>query len=242
MAHYGEDLAYIHAAGFTKLAELAADRLLEEVHRDESERGLVVELGCGPGVTAARLLAAGFDVVAIDSSPGMLAIARTRAPRATFVQASFVTAEIPPCDAVIAVGEVFNSLFDTANTPKALERVFARVFKALWPGGVFLFDMAGPGRIVGEGVQHDATVGDDWGVLVDAIEDRKKSTLTRSITTLRKFPKGIAGSEEVHVQRLVPAAKVLEMLRKVGFKVRSLQGYDGNRFAPGHSVFLARRP
>ena len=242
MSYYGDDLAYTHAAGFTSLAQPAADRLLQEIHRDDSDRGLVVELGCGPGVTAARVLAAGFDVVAIDSSPAMLALARRQAPRATFVEGSFVTAEIPPCDAVIAVGEVFNYLSDTANTPKALERVFARIFKALWPGGVFLFDMAGPGRIAGPGMAHTETIGDDWGVLVDAVEDPKKGVLTRTITTLRKASKGIVQTEEVHRQRLVPAAKVLEMLRKAGFKARSLQGYDGNRFAPGHSVFLARRP
>jgi SAM-dependent methyltransferase len=241
VTHYGDDLAYTHDAGFTTLAELAADRLLEEVHRDDSERGLVVELGCGTGVTAVRLLAAGFEVVAIDSSPAMLAIARKRAPRATFVEASFVTAEIPPCDAVIAVGEVFNYLFDTANTPKALERVFARVFKALWPGGVFLFDMSGPDRFTG-GSFHSAIVGDDWGVLVHGVEDPKKAILTRTITTLRKTKKGIAETQEVHRQRLVPPAKVLELLRAAGFKARSLQGYDGERVAPGHSVFLARRP
>jgi SAM-dependent methyltransferase len=242
VSHFGDDLAYVHDAGFTSLAPLAADRLLEEVHRDDSERGLVVELGCGPGVTAARLLAAGFDVLGIDSSPSMLAIARKRAPRATFVEGSFVSAEIPPCDAVIAVNEVFNYLSDTSNTPKALERVFARVFKALWPGGVLLFDMAGPGRIAGNGKTHSEWVGDDWGVLVDAVEDSKKAILTRTITTLRKTPKGIAQTQEIHRQRLVPSAKVLEMLRKAGFKARSLQGYDGTRFAPGHSVFLARRP
>lgn len=242
MSHYGDDLAYIHDAGFTALAQLAADRLLEEVHRDDSERGLVVEVGCGPGVTAARLLAAGFDVVGIDSSPSMLALARKRAPRATFVEGSFISAEIPPCDAVIAVNEVFNDLSDSANTPKALERVFARVFKALWPGGVFLFDMAGPGRIPGDGTARSQWVGGDWGLLVDAVENAKRGILTRTITTLRKTPKGIVQTEEVHRQRLVAAAKVLEMLRKAGFRARSLQGYDGNRFAPGHSVFLARRP
>ena len=242
VSHYGQDVSYIHAAGFTSQAEFAADRLLEEMHRDDAERGLIVELGCGPGVTAARLLAAGFDVTGIDSSPAMLVLARRNAPRATFVEGSFVSAAIPPCDAVIAVGEVFNYLFDSANTPKALERVFARVFKALWPGGVFLFDMAGPGRIPGGGAAHLAVVGDDWGVLVDGVEDTKKAILTRTITALRKTPKGISQTEEVHRQRLVPQARVLELLRTAGFKARSLHGYDGNRFAPGHSVFLARRP
>ncbi len=240
MTAYGEDLAHVHAAGFSSLAELAADRLLQELDTGGKERSLVVELGCGPGATAARLTSAGLDVIGVDSSPAMLTLARVAAPRATFVEASFVTYDIPPCDAVIAVGEVLNYLTDKANTPKATERVFARVFKALWPGGIFLFDMAGPGRVPG-GAATSETIGEDWAVIVEARED-KKGILTRRITVLRKTPKGIVTSEETHRQRLVPAARVLEMLRAAGFKARSLQGYDGARFAPGHSVFLARRP
>ena len=77
MSFYGEDLVYIHDAGFTSLAELAADRLIEELHR-LSKGGLVVEIGCGSGVAAARLGAAGFDVVGIDASPAMLALAGGR--------------------------------------------------------------------------------------------------------------------------------------------------------------------
>lgn len=232
----------MHDAGFTALAEAAAERLLQEVRRgDDAERGLIVELGCGSGVTAARLLAAGFDVLCVDSSPAMLEIARERAPRARFLEESFVSAEIPPCDAVIAVGEVLNDLDDPRNTPKALERVFARVFKALWPGGVFLFDMAGPGRVPG-GREISVWVGEDWGVVSDAVEDAKRHTLTRTVTLLRKRKGRVVSGEEVHRLRLVPSMRVLEMLRKAGFKARSLQGYDGARFAPGHSVFLARRP
>jgi SAM-dependent methyltransferase len=241
VSFYGEDLAYIHDAGFTSLAELAADRLIEELHR-LSKGGLVVELGCGSGVAAAHIDAAGFDVVGIDVSPAMLALAGARAPRATFVEESFVSAEVPPCDAVLAAGEVFNSLDDKANTPKAIERVFGRVFKALWPGGVFLFDVAGPGRIAGGGPVTTTWVGEDCAVVSTAVEDAKRAVLTRSITTLRKVGGRIRTGEEVHTQRLIPAARVLELLRKAGFKARTLQGYDGERFAPGHSVFIARRP
>jgi SAM-dependent methyltransferase len=241
VSFYGEDLAYVHDAGFTSLAALAADRLIEELHR-LSKGGLVVELGAGSGVAAARLGAAGFDVLGIDASPAMIQLARENAPRATFVEESFVTADIPPCDAVLAVGEVFNSLDDRANTAKALDRVFTRVFKALWPGGVFLFDVAGPGRVAGGEPVTTTWVGEDCAVVSTVVEYAKRSTLTRSVTTLRKVGGRIRTAEETHEQRLIPAARVLEQLRKAGFKVRTLQGYDGERFAPGHSVFLARRP
>lgn len=223
------------------MAAQAADRLLGELGRDDAKR-LVVELGCGPGVTAARLLAAGYDVVGFDQSPEMVALARERAPRGTFQEGSWTSAEIPPCDAVVAVGEVLNYTFDKAATLKGLERLFARVFKALWPGGVFLFDMAGPGRVPGGGPATFTAIGDDWAVLSVSTEDAGKRTMTRTITTLRKAGSGIRTTEEVHKLRLVPSAKVLELLRKAGFRVRPLQGYAGERHAPGLSVFLARRP
>ncbi len=241
MSFYGEDLAYVHDAGFTSLAAQAADRLIEELHR-LSKGGLVVELGSGSGVAAARLSAAGFDVLGIEASAAMIELARENAPRATFVEESFVTAEVPPCDAVLAVGEVFNSLDDKANTVKARDRVFARVFKALWPGGVFLFDVAGPGRVAGRGPVTTSWVGEDCALVSTAVEQTKRGTLTRSVTTLRKVGGKIRTSEETHEQRLIPAARILDQLRKAGFKARTLQGYDGERFAPGHSVFLARRP
>lgn len=243
VAFYGDDLAHAHSAGYGALAEAAADRLLEEFGRAKgaAARGTVVELGCGPGITAARLLAERFEVVGFDISPAMVDLARANAPRGQFAVAGWADVEIPPCDAVIAVGEVLNYVTEKGTTLRTLERLFGRVFRALWPGGVFMFDMAGPGRVAEGGPVTATTVGDDWATIVTVTEDRR-GMLTREITTLRKSEDGIRVSEETHVQRLVPAAKVQELLRKAGFRVRLAQGYRGERFAPGHSVFIARRP
>ncbi len=242
MSLYGDDLAYVHAAGYGDPAVTAAKRLIDELGRPPDTGGLVVEIGCGPGMSAELLVAAGFDVVGSDASPQMVALATARVPRATFTEASWASVEIPPCDAVLAANEVLNYTSESGTTVKALERLFGRVFKALWPGGIFLFDMAGPGRVAGKGPETHTQVGDDWAVVATTTEDAKKATLTRSITTMRKVGAGIRTSEETHPQRLIPASTVLEMLRKSGFKARSLQGYTGERASPGHSVFVARRP
>ncbi len=241
VAFYGEDLAYTHSAGFGAMAGAAADRLLEELGKAKNTNGMIVDLGCGPGLSAAKLIAAKYDVIAVDVSPAMLELARHNAPRATFVQASWADYEIPPCDAVIAIGEVFNYVTDAGMNQRTIEKVFARVFKALWPGGVFMFDMAGPGRVLDGGPQTSTIVGDDWAAIVTATED-KRGILTRQITTMRKTDAGIRVSEEEHRQRLLTSAKVQELLRKVGFRVRVAQGYGGERAFAGHSVFIARRP
>lgn len=241
VAIYGDDLAHAHEAGFQDLAYAAADRLIEELGRSKPDGGVIVDLGCGPGGAAARLLAARYSVICVDQSAAMLALAQAAAPRAEFVRANWADYEIPPCDAVLAAGEVLNYVTDKGITLKTVEKLFGRVHRALWPGGLFVFDMAGPGRVPGGGPVTTTAVGDDWAAIATVSED-KRGMLTRQITSLRKVKGGIRMQEEEHRQRLVPANKVLEMLRKVGFKVRSQQGYDGERFAPGHTVFIARRP
>lgn len=240
VAFYGEDLAYTHASGFADMGEAAAERMLEELGKSKNQTGLIVELGCGPGVTAAHLLANKYEVMGIDTSPAMIELARATAPRGEFIHASWVDFEIPPCDGVIAANEVLNYVSDGV-TLKTLERLFGRVFKALWPGGIFLFDLAGPGRVPDGGPVTNTLVGDDWATIVTASEDRR-GLLTRHITNLRKVDGAIRVTEEEHLQRLIAPAKAQEMLRKIGFRVRTAQGYRGERAAVAHTVFIARRP
>ena len=180
------------------------------------------------------------DLIGVDESQEMLDIARRNAPRARFVKGSWTEVDIPPCAAVLAADEVVNDAGD-GITLRHVERFFGRVYRALWPGGLFLFDVAGPGRSPAGESQVDIEMGDDWGLITETVEDRR-GTLTRSITTLRKVDGGLRSAEGVQRQRLIPQAKVLAMLRKAGFRARSFQGYNGERAAPGHSVFIARRP
>ncbi len=181
MRGYEEDLAYVHDAGFVAVAEAGAAALVELLDRRGRACGLVVELGCGSGVSSRLLTDAGYDVLGIDSSPAMIELARRRAPGATFQVGSFLDAELPACDAVTAFGEVLNYLFDERSSERRLGALFGRVHEALRPGGVFVLDVAGPGR----GADRGWTAGDDWAVLDETEEDETSGLLTRRITTFR---------------------------------------------------------
>src|SRR6185503_15537640 len=124
---YGEDLAFVHDAGFSTFAARAGEAVLALFRRERVPKGLVVDVGCGSGVFARLLLDAGWDVLGIDLSPAMVRLARKRAPRARFRVGSFVDAQIPPCAAVTAMGECLGYLLDP-RASRRLAAFFARVY------------------------------------------------------------------------------------------------------------------
>jgi SAM-dependent methyltransferase len=234
---YGEDLAAIHAAGFTGLASAAAAELLARLDRP----GRVVDLGCGDGTTAALLTAAGHDVLGIDSSPAQIELARRRAPAAAFRVGSFVDADLPRgCDAIVAAGEVLGYALDARNDAATLGAVLARAAAALRPGGLLLFDLAGPGRVPASGRQS-WTEGDGWAVLAETRP--RPGAIERRIVTFRDPGDGrFRRREELHRLLLHRPADVLARLRAAGFTARVLaRGYADEPLPPGLTAYLARR-
>lgn len=55
----------------------------------------VLDIGCGAGRDAEELLKEGFCVTGIDASDGMLAVARSRAPKATLLKMDFNALAFP---------------------------------------------------------------------------------------------------------------------------------------------------
>ena len=237
---YREDLAYVHDAGYGATARAGAAVLLEALRRGPPS-GLVIDLGCGSGILSERVAAAGYDVLGVDLSGDLLALARKRVPGGRFRRGSLWNTELPPCIAVAAVGEVVNYLFD-GGARQGPGKLFRRVHAALPPGGPFLLDLAGPGRLAGAGRARHWAEGEDWAVLVSAEEDRERRLLTRRITTFRRVGAAYRRDDEVHRQRLYPPADAAALLREAGFRVRVLRGYGKLRFARGVAGFLARRP
>ena len=239
-AAYRDDLATIHDVGFGDFAGGAAPWLVELLRSDGFDSGQVVDLGCGSGILAAALCEAGYDVLGFDISAAMIALAKRRAPRAQFRQASFLEVEFPRTQAVTAIGEIFNYLFDRHNTPARLTRLFRRIRRALEPGGLFVFDVATPGRVP-EGRRRGFTEGDGWACLYEAVEDRDRRTLTRHITSFRKAGRSWRRDEEVHRLRLYDRSELLTQLRTIGFRVQTVAGYGETRFPAGYVGFVARK-
>lgn len=239
---YGEDLAYIHDVGHRDYALRSAPGILNILTDNNIRAGLIVDLGCGSGLSALAFTQAGYQVLGIDLSEALIAIARARVPEAEFRVESLFRTQIPLCSVVTSIGECLNYLFDIDNNFSILAQLFDRIYQALFPGGIFVFDIAEPGQITSGDTMKGFTEGTGWVVLVEKQEDRKQSTLMRRIVTFRKIENCYRRSDEVHYLRLYAAADIAEMLNKAGFEVQIIRSYGEYNLPKAHAAFVARKP
>ena len=238
---YGEDLAYIHHVGFGDFAAGAAPGILRLLRSYGVNTGLVVDLGCGSGIWAEVLLRSNYQVLGVDASAAMIRLARRRLPGGKFVKRSLHTVALPACAAVTAIGESLNYL-PASGAEVGLDAIFQRVFTALRPGGVFIFDVAEPSLAHAEPGMRSFVEGKDWAVLVEKQADPARRLLNRRIIAFRQQGKAYRRSEEFHQLRLYDRAEIISRLQPAGFRVRVLSGYANQRLLPGRVGFLAAKP
>lgn len=119
----------------------------ESFYRKEAQRssGPVLELACGTGRLTIPLARDGHEVVGLDASPAMLALARRKAEQAS-APAVFVQGDMRAFD----LGRRFGLVLISCNSlshlvePDDLRSCFAAVRRHLAPGGVLAFDVVLP--------------------------------------------------------------------------------------------------
>lgn len=244
---YDTDLAHIHDTGFSASADQFAAALRQILSEAGIARGLVVELGCGSGVTARRLMEYGYDLVGMDISPAMIELARQRIPEAQFQVGSLWDFPIPTCRCVVALNEVLCYRADEDDAPP-LSPLFEKIFAALEPGGLFLFDVAEVGLGRDEGTKFHETP--DWCCGVRFEYDTRRDRLTRHITTFRRFDDSsddspnelYRRSHERHVVQLFHEQEIQATLQKAGFDARSVRHFGQSPILPQRVGFIARKP
>jgi len=239
---YSSDLAYIHDAGFGDFAERAAPQVIPILRRHGIRAGRVVEVGCGSGTLARRLVDAQYSVVGFDISPAMIRLARHKVPEATFRVASLTEARMPGCDAVVAIGEVVTYVPARnrgTGLPPALRAFFSRVHEAVEPGGLFIFDFIESGA--GRTFQAKSRSGGDWVIAVHAELDTREQVLTRRIVTIRRVGRQYRRAQETHRVRIYSRRAVAEALADAGFTARMSRSYGRYRLMAGDVAVIAQR-
>jgi SAM-dependent methyltransferase len=109
----------------------------EEAARLLAGRRTIVDVGCGTGRHTAFLASHGFDVVGIDLSAAMIAVARSRGAGASFEVADLFTwRPASPADGALCRG-VLNDFTQDEDR----QRGFDSLFEMLRPGGLLVLSV-----------------------------------------------------------------------------------------------------
>lgn len=235
---YKSDLARIHHEGFAFTAENAAPVLLEALRDAGLLSGTIADLGCGSGILSRTVSDAGYRVYGVDYSEDMLRLARECAPKGEFVHGSVLDVALPECVGIAAIGEIFCYAFAERAGLEAFKRTMKTIYDALVPGGVFLFDVAGPGRVVPSPRTNFAD-NENWSIVHRATESG--ATLTREIVTFVRDGDVYRRSDERHVLRLYRQADILAALAAAGFQATALDRYGAFTLPAGWHPFIARK-
>ena len=205
------------------------------LERARRSGGPVVELGVGTGRIAVPLAADGIEVIGVDSSEGMLAVARERAALAGVgVDLRYGDLRDPPVEGPVPlVLAPFRSLLHMETEADRLAAVQA-VHGLLEPGGQFVFDVFNPGR---EDIAetHGRWLEREPGIFERADWDEARRTLTLRV-------RGEGMESELSLAWISPS-EWRELLGGEGFVVDALYGWFDRTPWSGHedSIWVCRR-
>jgi SAM-dependent methyltransferase len=206
------------------------ERWLAELLRVCANHGLsgsrILDVACGTGKSFVPLLTRGFDVVACDLSPAMVARARQRHPQGeerVFVADMRALGLVEgPFDLVLCLDDAINYL--TARND--LREAFAAVCEILAPSGLYVFD-TNTLRTYGSAFTSTAVQEHD-GVLFcwrgGSAEPTPGATFTATIDAFSDRGGLWSRSTSRHVQRHHPPATVLRELASAGLECVQLLG------------------
>jgi SAM-dependent methyltransferase len=199
--------------------------------------GPVVELGVGTGRIAVPIAQAGIDVVGIDSSAGMLAVARERAETAGVAdRLNLCLGDLrqPPVQGTFPLAICpFRSLLHLRDDAER-RRAFDAVHGLLEEGGRFVFDVFTPAQddieeTPGRWLEREP------GIFERADWDTAERTLTLSV-------RGAAGETTMSLAWLSPLEWQM-LLEQCGFVVEACYGWFDRRPQAGgeDTVWIVRR-
>jgi SAM-dependent methyltransferase len=207
------------------------------VDRALASGGPVVELAVGTGRIAIPIASAGVDVIGIDSSPEMLAVAREAAAAAGAAERLDLRVgdlrEPPVPERVPLAICPFRSLLHMETEAEKL-RALRAARELLEPGGSYVFDVFAPSR---EDIEetHDRWLEREPGIFERAVWDEGSRTLSLSVRS---------GADAVTFGlHWLSAPEWLRLLDQAEFEVVALHGWFDERPYDGGEdmIFICRR-
>lgn len=149
-----------------------------EAIAEELEAERILDVGCGTGSLALRLVATGHDVIGVDPSAASLAVAQSK-PGADHVRWIEGDATTLPPDVEVDLAVMTGNVAQVFTTDEAWAATLSGIRRAVRPGGHLVFETRRPEARAWEGWTPEATrttvrtpTGDveTWCEVLDAAE------------------------------------------------------------------------
>ena len=203
--------------------ERDADDLLD------SERNLVVDLGCGTGTLTELLYQKGYDMIGVDSSESMLNMAMNKRERCG-AEILYLQQDMRELELYSTVGTVY-SVCDSLNyilEEEELLEVFTLVNNYLFPGGIFLFDFNTDYKY--REVIGDATIAEnreDCSFIWENYYHPEEGINEYDLTVFVRQNDGVFRRfTETHFQRGYTVEQMLALVSRAGMTVQEVRDAD----------------
>src|SRR5208283_4226425 len=242
---YQTDLAWVHHAGYSHHVERTYAGIVRRLRDAGLQPGAqVLDVGCGSGLLARKLLAAGFAVRGVDASPAMIELARDYAPGADFEVvrlptrlATGIDGALPEADAVVSTGHVLNYLETRADVAQAL----GELARAVRLAGLLAIDLMTAQYREKHAIDAaHVKVEDDW-VIVTRFSQPEPDHFDRAITVFRRVGESWRRSDEYHRNVIFDVDDALNVLRDNGVDARCCGAFGDEKLPEGLVVLTGVR-
>lgn len=215
-------IGYIEKYGVSRPERDAQDVL-------ESERNLVLDLGCGTGTLTEMLYAAGYDMVGVDNSDAMLQKAMDKKME-TGSEILYLCQDMRGLALYSTVGTVI-SVCDSINyilEPEELLEVFSLVNNYLYPEGIFIFDFNTDYKyreVIGDTVIAENR--EDCSFIWENFYDEEQQINEYDLTLfLQREGELFERVTETHFQRGYTPEEIRELLEQAGLVLLEMKDGD----------------
>ena len=211
--------------------EATVDFYYEILKREGLAPRTAVDLACGTGSVALLLCQKGLQVTAVDMSAEMLTVAQQKAVEAAvypqFVCQPLQELRLPRgVDLAVCALDSIDYILD----PNDCQKAFRRIYKALNPGGCFIFDVNTPEKLQAMDGQVFLDEDDDVYCVWRGEFDKETNICTYGMDLFQRYGQVWHRSFEEHQEYAYSAEELTTYLRQAGFT--SIAVYADRKFAP----------
>ncbi|MFD3447665.1 class I SAM-dependent DNA methyltransferase [Microbacteriaceae bacterium 4G12] len=208
------------------MSDVPYEKWVEFVERYMEHKGSILDLACGTGNITLPLAKKGYNVVGVDLSEDMLAVAQQKLAEVglfvPFYQQDMRELDLSQTfDCITIFCDSLNYLLEESS----IQETFQKVWEHLRDDGLFLFDVHSLYKMHHLFQNQTYTVNEeDVALIWNCFEGEHPDSVEHEMTFFVRDEDIYRRFDEFHTQRTYPVESLLAWLEKAGFSVISVTG------------------